>query len=121
MTLRDGLPGATGAGGTPPDFEVVGTAPATPFDEHTTPLPLAPGGAYELEFHAERLFGDRSPQHLERLRHGHAVLGTYQRGGTVVTAGTTEWAYGLSDPAVDRVTHTIVERLSSANVRPGAK
>ena len=54
----------------PHGFDVVATAPATPFDEHTTPLPLAPGGRYELEFHAERLGVDP-----ESLRHGHAVLG----------------------------------------------
>jgi hypothetical protein len=110
MAMRDGLPVATGTGGTPADFEVVATAPATPFDNDTTPLPLAPGGAYELEFHAARLFGDSSPTNLERLRHGHAVLGSFERDGTIVTAGTTEWAYGLADPAVDRVTRNIIER-----------
>jgi hypothetical protein len=103
LTLVDGLP--TGTDG----FEVVATAPATPFDEHTTPLPLAPGGRYELEFHAERL--GVAP---DVLRHGHAVLGCRTRGdgaGTVVTVGCTDWAYGLDDPAVDRVTRNILARL----------
>jgi hypothetical protein len=116
LTMRDGLPVAdsTGHGGTPDDFEVVGTAPATPFDRETTPLPLAPGGAYELEFHAERLLGDASRANLDALRNGHAVLGTFRRGnGTVVTAGTTEWAYGLTDPAVAQVTRNIIRRLSN--------
>ena len=71
LTLVDGLP--TG----PDGFEVVATAPATPFDRHTTPLPLAPGGRYELEFHAERL-GTHLPP--DALRHGHAVLGPYDPG-----------------------------------------
>jgi hypothetical protein len=110
LTLRDGLLVPTGADGTPDGFEVIATAPATPFARDTTPLPLAPGGDYELEFHADRLLGDASPSNLARLRHGHAVLGTYERGGTVVTAGTTEWAYGLDDPAVDRVTRNIIQR-----------
>jgi hypothetical protein len=116
LTLRDGLPVATGAGGAPADFEVVATAPATPFDATTTPLPLAPGGQYELEFHARRLLGDDSPESCDRLRHGHAVLGTYTRpgGGTVVTTGCTEWAYGLDDPAVATVTRTILSRLGAA-------
>ena len=51
----------------------------------------------------------------EALRHGHAVLGCRpgrDGAGTVVTVGCTDWAYGLDDPAVDRVTCTIVERLS---------
>jgi hypothetical protein len=115
LVLRDGAPLAAGTGGTSPDFEVVATAPATPFDKDTTPLPLAPGGAYELEFHAERLFGDASPANLARLRNGHAVLGTFERGGTVVTAGTTEWAYGLSDASVERVTRNIIERLATVS------
>ncbi len=114
LTLRDGVPVAVATSGTPDDFEVVGTAPATPFDRETTPLPLAPGGAYELEFHAERLRGDTSPASLEALRNGHAVLGAFRRGrGTVVTVGTTEWAYGLTDPAVARVTRNIISRLSN--------
>jgi hypothetical protein len=108
LTLVDGLPTATGAGGTPSTFEVVATAPATPFDRHTTPLPLAPGGDYELEFHARRLLGDDSPANCERLRHGHAVLGTYARGGTVVSVGCTEWAYGLGDAVVAQVTRNIL-------------
>jgi len=114
LTLVDGRPEPTGADGCPPGFAVVATAPATPFDEDTTPLPVAPGGEYELVFHARRLLGDDSPGARDRLRHGHAVLGTWTApgGGTVVTTGCTEWAYGLDDPVVDRVTRTIVERLN---------
>ena len=103
LTFVDGLP--TG----PDGFEVVATAPATPFDERTTPLPLAPGGRYELEFHAERL--GLEP---EVLRHGHAVLGCRHGpggAGTVVTVGCTDWAYGLGDPIVEQVTRNILARL----------
>lgn len=109
LALRDGLPVATGAGGTPAGFEVVATAPATPFDRDTTPLPLAPGGEYELDFHARRLLGDDSAENRERLRHGHAVLGTYTRGGTVVTTGCTEWAYGLDDEKIAQITRNVLE------------
>lgn len=111
LTLRDGLPVATGEDGTPADFVVLATAPATPFDRHTTPLPLAPGGDYELEFHARTLFGSDDPVTCDRLRNGHAVLGTYVRGGTVVTTGCTDWAYGLDDPVVARVTRNLLDRL----------
>ena len=120
LALEDGLPVATGEGGTPLGFEVVATAPATPFDRETTPLPLAPGGEYELEFHARRLLGSDAPEDQDRLRHGHAVLGTYERpgGGTVVSVGCTEWAYGLDDPAVATITRTIVDRLAPGAVAP---
>jgi hypothetical protein len=112
LELRDGLPVATGLHGTPANFEVVATAPATPFDKHTTPLPLAPGADYELEFHARRLLGDDATESCERLRHGHAVLGSYERGGTVVAVGSTEWAYALDDPVIERVTRNIVDRAT---------
>jgi hypothetical protein len=111
LAMVDGLPVATGAGGTPAGFDILATAPATPFDRHTTPLPLAPGGEYELEFHAARLFGEDTPATRARLRHGHAVLGSYVRGGTVVTTGCTDWAYGLDDPVVARVTRNVLDRL----------
>jgi hypothetical protein len=104
LTFVDGLP--TG----PDGLTVIATAPATPFDERTTPLPLAPGGRHELEFHADRL--GLAP---EVLRHGHAVFGCRAGTGgtgTVVSVGCTDWAYGLDDPIVDQVTRNILARLS---------
>ena len=46
-------------------------------------------------------------------RVGAAVLGTYTRGGTVVTCGSTDWAHGLrgKDPAVERITKNVLDRL----------
>jgi hypothetical protein len=112
LTSRYGLPAPTGADGTPITFEIVATAPATPFDRDTTPLPLAPGADYELEFHTRRLLGDDSSVALDRLRNGHAVMGAYERGGAVVTVGCTEWAYGLHDPDVDRITRNVIARAT---------
>lgn len=114
LALVDGLPVATGTGGTPDGFEVLATAPATAFDEHTTPLPVAEGGEYELEFHARRLLGDDGPAAQDRLRHGHAVLGTWSHpsGGSVVTVGCTDWAYGLEDPRIDRITRNVIDHAS---------
>src|SRR5262249_14102513 len=111
----DGLPVATGADGTPRTFEILATAPATPFDRDTTPLPLAPGGEYELEFHARTLLGDDGPASCERLRHGHAVLGTYVRGGTVVPTVCPAGTSGRDDPAVSRITRNILDRLGRAH------
>jgi hypothetical protein len=59
------------------------------------------------------LLGDASTANCDRLRHGHAVLGTYTRGGTVVTTGSTEWAYALDDPAIDRITRNIIGAVPS--------
>ncbi len=44
---------------------------------------------------------------------GMATMGLYTRGGTVFTAGTTDWAHGLAgDPCVQRITRNVLERLS---------
>lgn len=109
----DGLPTAVPSGGTPASFEVVATAPATAFDRFSTPLPVVEGSEYELEFHARRLLGDDSSESCDRLRHGHAVLGswTHDSGGTVVTVGCTDWVHGLEDPTVARITRNVIDRL----------
>ncbi len=112
VTMLDGRPVATGRDGTPASFEIVASAPAMPFDKHSTELPLAPGGEYELEFHAQRLLGDDSAASCERLRYGHAILGSFQNGGTTVSSGCTDWSYGLDDRHVDAVTRNILDRLS---------
>lgn len=113
LTLVDGRPVPTGRDGCPPGFVVLAIAPAAPFDHTCTPLPLPPGGEYELEFHAQRLLGSDTPDACDRLRYGHAVLGTYtsDTGGTVVSTGCTDWVCGLDDPTVAQVTRNLLDRL----------
>ena len=53
-------------------------------------------------------------RHMQWLAgQGHAVLGTYTRGGTVFTCGSTDWSHGLRgrDPIVERITRNILDRL----------
>ncbi len=87
----DGLPEPTHNDGTPESFQILGSCPAR----------WAPG---------DSLWYDRFPKD----RVGNAVLGVYTRGGTVVTAGTTDWAHGLSgkDAAVEQITRNVLDRLS---------
>ena len=88
---KDGLPFPTHRDGTPDSFTILATCPAK----------WAPGDSY---------FYDRFPKD----RVGAAVFGTYTRGGTVVTTGTTDWAHGLrgADPAVVQITKNVLDRLS---------
>jgi hypothetical protein len=90
LTWKDGLPVPTYRDGTPTTFTVLATCPA-------------------------RWHPDDSEwyDHWEKGRTGNAVLGTYTRGGTVVTTGTTDWAHGLrgNDPAVVRITKNVLDRL----------
>lgn len=92
MTWREGLPFPTCRDGTPESFTILATCPAR----------WAPG---------DSLWYERFPKD----RVGAAVLGIYQAGGTVVTAGTTDWAHGLrgGDPAVIQITRNILDRLSA--------
>ena len=115
FTYRDGLPYPTGVDGTPAGFEILGTAPAAHFTRTTATRPPAPNEPSEVEFIAARLFADRSDENVERISHGHAVLGTYTSpaGGVVVTSGSTDWAHGLAgrDPQIEQITENILNRL----------
>lgn len=113
LSLLDGLPVPTGRDGTPPEFTVLATAPARlrPHDEEPSRYRSDPSG--DLEATAEAVFGTASPEHQARLANNHAVMGVYTRGGTVFTAGTTDWSYGLAgnDPDVARITRNVLDRL----------
>lgn len=117
FTYRDGLPYPTFEDGTPATFEILATAPAAHFTRTTATRPPRPDEPSEIEFIANRLFGTRDPADVERIAHGHAVLGTYTSpaGGTVVTSGSTDWAHGLAgrDEPVERITHNVLRRLGA--------
>ncbi len=115
FTYRDGLPYPTGEDGTPDSFVILGSAPAAHFTRTTAARPPKPNEPAEDEFIAGRLFGTREPEAVERIAHGHAVLGSYTSpgGGVVVTSGSTDWAHGLAgrDPQVERITANVLTRL----------
>ena len=123
LTMRDGLPVPTHADGSPDTFTVLGSAPARLWsvdaalgiNEYTTSL-QAMRTVGELEGVAHVLFGDASPANVARVAHGNAVLGCYERNGTVVTTGCTDWSYGVAggDALVQQVTRNILDRLSAA-------
>jgi hypothetical protein len=117
LTLRDGLPVATGVDGTPEDFQILGLAPAHGFDRHTSVRPVPAGERSEVEFHAWRVLGDDGAAAAARLTRGHAVMGVHAPGGTVFTAGSTEWAWGLAGPrpdrVIERITRNLLDRLTS--------
>ena len=62
-------------------------------------------------------FGPTGPQAVEYLmgNRGHAVMSMYVNNGTVFCAGTTDWTSGLTgkDPAVERITKNLLDRLST--------
>ena len=90
LVWKDGLPFPTQKDGTPENFEVLATCPAR----------WAPD---DCEWYEK----------WEKGRIGNAVIGTYTRGGTVVTVGSTDWAHGLrgDDPAITRITKNVLDKL----------
>ena len=93
MEWKNGLPVPTYRDGTPKTFSILATCPAR----------WAPGDSY---------WYDKFPK--DRI--GAAVLGIYQREGTVVTVGTTDWSHGLrgNDPAVSQITRNVLNRLGTS-------
>ena len=100
--MQAGLPVPTCRDGTPETFQILASAPAglTAFDG-------------SLEMVSRAIYGEDSDKLLSQP--GACVLGTYTRGGTVVTTGCTNWVYGLKggDQAVERITRNILDRLST--------
>ena len=111
LALREGLPHPTGNDGTPPDFEVLATAPAHLWETHEAPQ-IHESYIGELNWVAERLGGADTPENRARFAHGRAVLGAFERGrGEVFTTGCTDWAYGLAEADVATVTTNVLERF----------
>ena len=94
LDWKDGLPFPTHKDGTPKNFEVLATCPARWHPD-------------DCEWYEK----------WEKGRTGNAVVGTYTRGGTVVTVGTTDWSHGLkgNDAAVMRITKNVLDRLGKAS------
>lgn len=90
LVWKDGLPEPSFKDGTPKGFEVLATCPVKWHPD-------------DCEWYEK----------WEKGRVGNAVIGTYTRGGTVVTVGTTDWSHGLrgKDPVVVRVTKNVLDKL----------
>jgi hypothetical protein len=117
MTMVDGLPTPTYADETPRTFQILGICPTQHFTRETAPRPPKPNEPSEIEYIAARVFDTRDDWAIEKIRHGHAVLGAYTNdaGATVVTSGSTDWAHGLAerDPQIEQITRNILSKLGS--------
>ena len=122
LALVDGLPVSTGSGGTPANFEVLGTAPAHLWETSEAPPGLPDSYVGELNWVTERLGGGDTPENRERFAYGSAVMGWFRRGqGEVFTTGCTDWAYGLEHDDVATVTRNVIGRyVDLAGGKPGS-
>jgi hypothetical protein len=127
LTFRDGLPYPTHSDGTPENFEILGLVPARPFGRDNSPRGVPDGARSECEFISWRVLDSESPEDVRRFEHGHAVMGLHRAGeeagadptagtgGTVFTAGTTEWAWGVTngDKVIEQITRNLLDTLGA--------
>ena len=112
----DGKPTPTFIDGTPSSFEILGTAPARLWETAQAPDSLHDSYIGELNWVAERIGGEDSPAIRHQFENGNAVMGTFRKGrGEVFTAGCTDWAYGLQDSCVSRVTENVLKRFAGGS------
>lgn len=103
---------------TPKGFEILATAPTHLWETEEAPGNLADNYIGELNWVAERIGGADTPENRERFTAGHAVMGSFRRGnGEVFTSGCTDWAYGLRDSQVAKVTNNVLTRFIKGEVR----
>ena len=117
FTVRDGLPHPTGERRHPGRLRDPGPDAGRARSDGTTrrgACPTAPDPRASSS--RWRVLGVGGPRRRwPASTHGHAVMGVHQPGGTVFTAGSTEWAWGLAnhDPVIERITANLLDRLTS--------
>ncbi len=108
------LPVARGGDGTPTEIEVVAWTPASNIGFGEYPTSASSDAQADLPAIADRVFGGLDDVSLAKARYGNAVMlvcRPFPDGGEVVTIGTTDWVFGLTDPAVSQVTHNVLRRF----------
>ena len=111
------LPVAVARSDLPGQMEIVGHVPSSNLGVGEYPLSIsALSDQGDLEFLAERIYGENTDANRRRVRHGNAVMLVCRpygpSGGEVVTFGTTDWVFGLAEDAlVGRVTANALDRF----------
>lgn len=105
-----------------PPTEVVAWAPASNLGEGDYPagsVSFTGNEQVDLDFVAERMYGDSSDDSKARVRYGNAVMLTcrpfpsVEGSGEVAVVGSTDWVFALADPVVSRITANILRRYST--------
>jgi len=115
--MRDGLPHPTGEDGADATIEILGIGPATNLedDEDIWGETLFIG-TEDGSWKANALYGEVTPETLERAGRGAGMIVSWRRGkGEVLTIATCEWVTGLTrkDPTVERVTRNVLDRFTT--------
>ena len=115
--IRDGLPFVTGEDGASSDIEILGMGLGSNAEaDHGVWGENLYVGATDAEWKARALYGDLTPETLEKSMRGSGVMIHWKREqGEVFTAATCEWVMGLTrrDFQVERVTRNVLDRFTS--------
>ncbi len=115
LVIHDGIPFPTGTDGASCDIEILGFGLATMAEaDHSVWGETLYIGNTDAAWKARALYGEVTPETLDRSSRGNGVLVYWPRGrGDVFTAATCEWVMGLTrgDRQVDRVTRNVLDRF----------
>lgn len=116
-TIRDGLPFPTHEDGAPDGIEILAMGLATVIEEdHGNPGAVLFIGDEDADFAAEMLYGEATPETVNKIKRGSGMIVEYRRGaGRVFNAGSCEWVAGLiaDDYFVDRITRNVLDRFTA--------
>lgn len=89
-------------------------SPATTVETSDDPDPFI--GREDAAAVAQALYGEVTPETLDRVSRGAGMIAHYQRGaGEVLNAASCNWVAGLiaGDPLVERVTRNVLDRFGA--------
>ena len=117
FSFKDGLPVPLCDDGSPPELQILAISPAQLWNKASAPPTYYPEPKdvhTDLEIVADQVAGAIDEESLSRFSHGHATMTTYTKGGTVFSASTTDWTFGLNDrkSTVSTITANVIRRLS---------
>jgi hypothetical protein len=115
--VRGGLPYVTGDDGASEEITILALGLATMAEaDHEVWGEHLYVGSREVAWKASTLFGEITPETLERSKRGNGVMIHWPRGkGEVFTAATCEWVMGLTrgDFQVEQITRNVLTRFCS--------
>jgi hypothetical protein len=113
--MEDGLPFATGSDGADPAVQILALGLATNVEpSHGTWGETIYIGDGDAQFKAQTLFGEITPETIDRSTRGNGVIVHWDRGkGEVFNAATCEWVMGLTrrDWQVEQITRNVLDRF----------
>ena len=114
VELRANRLAPSGRFGTPADAQIIAVAPAHLWRHGEASDLFDDEGQWDDSvLLVANLLHDGNPtaEDIDRLSNGWATMLVMEPGGTVFTAATTEWAFCLEDPVIDRMTRNVLDRL----------